>query len=119
MKNKTFIDSLKCAFRGLYIAHKYEKNFKIYYLIALTFLVINFKFKVDAIYWVGYILSSFAVFAAELVNTAIERLCDAITKEYNDLIREAKDIAASAVLFFGFCFFIIEIIAIYKATIGR
>lgn len=93
MKNKTFIDSLKCAFRGLYRAHKYEKNFKIYYLIALTFLVINLKLKVDTPYWVGYILSSFAVFDTELVNTAIERLYDTITKEYSDLIREAKDIA--------------------------
>ena len=38
------------------------------------------------------------VIAAELVNTAIENTCDAVTTEQNEHIRRAKDMAAGAVL---------------------
>jgi diacylglycerol kinase (ATP) len=38
------------------------------------------------------------VWAAELFNTAIESLADAITIDEHPLIRNAKDVSASAVL---------------------
>ena len=38
------------------------------------------------------------VIAAELVNTAIENVCDLVTKEQNPYIKAAKDMAAGAVL---------------------
>ena len=38
------------------------------------------------------------VWLAEALNTAIERLSDAVTLEPNDNIRFAKDVAAGAVL---------------------
>ena len=36
--------------------------------------------------------------AAELLNTAIERLCDRMASGYDELVGQAKDIAAAAVL---------------------
>ena len=39
-----------------------------------------------------------AVIALELVNTAIEYACNAVTREYNAQIKLAKDLASSAVL---------------------
>lgn len=39
-----------------------------------------------------------AVIALELVNTAIERTCNAVTREFNTQIKLAKDLAAAAVL---------------------
>lgn len=39
-----------------------------------------------------------AVIAAELFNTAIENVCDLISKETNERIRVAKDVGAGAVL---------------------
>ena len=38
------------------------------------------------------------VLALELVNTAIERTVDLVTKDYHDLAKAAKDVAAGAVL---------------------
>ncbi len=38
------------------------------------------------------------VISAEMVNTAIEELCDKVSREYNPLIKAAKDAAAGAVL---------------------
>lgn len=111
-KNKTFFDSIKCAIRGMYKAFNKEKNFKFYLGIASIFAVLNMYFKVDTHWWVGYIITTCGVFASELVNTAIERLADEVTTEIRVLVGEAKDIAASAVLFWGFGFFIIEILAL-------
>ena len=39
-----------------------------------------------------------AVLALEAVNTAIERLADAVSEDYHPLIGAAKDLAAGAVL---------------------
>jgi len=111
-KNRTFLDSLKCAFKGLAEAFKTEKNFKIYFVIASIGLLLNFYYKVEISWWIGYITTVCGVFTAELLNTAIERVADALTTEINELIRAAKDIAAAAVLFWGFGFFTVEIIAI-------
>ena len=53
-----------------------------------------------------------AVLALEAVNTAIERLADAVSEDYHPLIGAAKDLAAGAVLmmaiaaiFVGFALF--------------
>jgi diacylglycerol kinase len=39
-----------------------------------------------------------AVLSSELLNTAVERICDRITKDRDPLIGNAKDLAASSVL---------------------
>lgn len=112
MKNKTFVDSLKCAFVGLGKAFKSEKNFKIYAVIAIIALVVNIVVAVELYWWIGYTVTVCGVISAELLNTAIERLADAFTTQVHKGIKAAKDIAASAVLFWGFGFFAVEILAI-------
>lgn len=112
MKNKTFIDSIRCAFVGLKKALRSEKNFLIYTFIATTALVLNIVFKIETYWFVGYIVTVCGVFASELMNTAIERLADFFTSEIRDEIKAVKDIAAAAVLFWGFGFFAVEIIAL-------
>ena len=49
-----------------------------------------------------------AVIAAEVINTAIEELCDKICSEYDRHIKNSKDAAAGAVL----------VLAIFAAVIG-
>lgn len=39
--------------------------------------------------------------AAEITNTAIEKVCDIIDNQYNEKIKEAKDVSASAILVFS------------------
>lgn len=45
MKNITFLDSIKCAVKGMKYAFKTEKNFKYYFFIALFFLILNILLK--------------------------------------------------------------------------
>lgn len=112
LRNKTFLDSIKCAIRGMGKAFKKEKNFKYYMGIATIFAILNIYSEIEIHWWIGYIITTCGVFATELINTAIERLADEVTTEIRVLVGEAKDIAASAVLFWGFGFFIIEILAL-------
>ena len=112
MKNKTFRDSLKCAFSGLSFALKTEKNFKYYLGIATFFLVVNILVKASLIEFIAFIIATGGVFSAECMNTALEHLANTITTEFKTTIKYAKDIAAASVLVWGFVFFAIEILII-------
>ena len=48
--------------------------------------------------WCLLILAMVAVWVVEALNTPVELLADAITKEFHPLIGQAKDVAAGAVL---------------------
>jgi len=91
---KSFAD----AFRGLFIAIRRERHMKIHLAaVVIVFTAAGF-FKVEPWAWVALILVCALVIAAELFNTAIERLCDKIDLEACPIIRDIKDIAAGAVL---------------------
>lgn len=111
MKNKTFIDSIICAVRGIAFAMRSEKNFKYYLVIDLIFLLLDIWWRAPIVVWLLYILTSVSVYAMECVNTAIEHLCDFQTEERLPQIRVIKDMAAGAVLFCGIGFFAVQIAA--------
>lgn len=112
MKNKTFLDSLKCAAQGIVSGFKAEKNFKIYLIHVLISFPLNIflgiSFTQHLIYWT--IIAG--VFSSECFNTVIEKMCDMITTEYDEKIKFIKDVAAGGVLYWGLAFYILEIIFI-------
>lgn len=60
-----------------------------------------------------FLLSALAlVWVAEALNTAVEFLADAITQDYNERIKHAKDIAAGAVLIAAFYALIVAALVI-------
>ena len=61
----------------------------------------------DTYEWLIIIIAIAIVIAAEMANTAVEYLCDHVTKEYNDAIKAVKDITAGAVLITAIGSFII------------
>lgn len=103
MKNRMLRDSFRNAFRGLYQAFKTERNIKLHCLstILATGLAIYLEFT--AFEWVVLALTITMVFAAELLNTAIEYTVDMVCgKNYHELAKYAKDIAAGATLVSAF-----------------
>lgn len=85
------------AARGLRIGLR-ERNFRIHltaacYVTAAAFLAGLSRAEIAVL-----CLCFALVTAAELVNTAVETLCDRVTTQRDPLIRDAKDIAAGAVL---------------------
>jgi len=55
-------------------------------------------FRVSSADWCWIILAISIVWTAEALNTAFEFLADAASPEFHPLVRDAKDVAAGAVL---------------------
>ena len=76
----------------------------------ISVLIAGIYFKVSKVEWAILLLTSASVLTLELVNTGIERCVDLVTKEYHDLAKAAKDIAAGAVFIMSIFSVIIGIV---------
>lgn len=77
---------------------KSERNFQIETAAFFINLFLIFYLKLTTTDAVLIIIISSAVLAAEIFNTAIERICDIIQPEFDKRIGFIKDISAGAVL---------------------
>ncbi len=89
---------LKHAFRGLYLMLSKERNFKIQLVFFIAVLVLGFVFQISSTDWVILLLTSAMVLSLEIINSAIEKTCNLISKSTNNQIKNIKDISAAAVL---------------------
>ncbi|MFR2197435.1 MAG: diacylglycerol kinase family protein [Clostridia bacterium] len=85
----------------------------------LMVIVAGVTLKINTTEWSVVLILCGLVISLELINTAIENAVDLVTKEYNEKAKNAKDIAAGAVLFsaiiaaiIGFIIFLPKIINI-------
>ncbi|TWT46462.1 diacylglycerol kinase [Botrimarina hoheduenensis] len=95
---KRWRNKFACALRGIVIGCFEEDSFAIHLPAAVIVLVYGSSQGVGLIPWLLLVLCVTIVLAAELFNSAIERLAAAITHEVNPLVRDALDIASGAVL---------------------
>ncbi len=93
-----FLKSFADAFRGLKTVWKEERNFRIDVLAALAVLFCIFYFNFSFIESALVILAVVIVLSAEIVNTALEDLCDKVEPGQDKLIGKIKDIMAAYVL---------------------
>ena len=104
----SFFKGFFFAGRGLVNALR-ERNFRFHLCAAATVIFFAAKFySFDKAEWAALLLTCAVVLSLECVNTALERLCDKVCPEKDDLIKKCKDIAAGAVL----------VSAIFAAAIG-
>ena len=75
-----------------------QHNAWIHATATLIVLAAAFLFHVSATDWCWIILAVSIVWTAEALNTAFEFLADAASPEFHPLVRDAKDVAAGAVL---------------------
>ena len=94
------IKSFTYAFKGIWYCITHEGHFRFHLVAAAYVIFFGVRFyDFTPAQW-GVLMTLIAlVLSMEIVNTAIERLCDKVKKSYDDLIRIAKDVAAGAVLF--------------------
>lgn len=98
MRKPPLYTSFLNAFRGIFLMVKSERNFRIETAAFFVNLFFIFYLKLTAIDAVLIITVSFGVLAAEIFNTAIERICDILQPEFDKRIGFIKDISAGAVL---------------------
>lgn len=95
---KKQLKSFGCAIKGFFGAVCSEGHLRFHLVAAVYVLVFSSFYNFSAAQLAVLIILIALVIAAELVNTAIENTCDAVTTEQNEHIRRAKDMAAGAVL---------------------
>ncbi len=86
------------ALRGIRVGMFGQSSFAIHLPAAVVVLVVGMVCNVTWPEWYVLILCITIVLAAELFNTALEKLAKAITREQHPEIRDALDIASGAVL---------------------
>ena len=97
MDIKKLLKSFGYAFSGLKECIKTEQNMRIHLSVASLIIYFACFFGITKIEWAILLITIGLVIFAECVNTAIEALGDAITKNENKYIKVAKDISAGAV----------------------
>lgn len=97
-KNKKLVNSFKCAIQGIIQAIKTERNVKIHITIMILVIISGIVFKIAKQEWITCIILFGLVISLELINSAIETTVDIAMPEINEKAKNAKDIAAGAVL---------------------
>ncbi len=76
-----------------------ERNGKIQAGVSVIALITALYFHLSTVEWILMFFCIGAVITLELVNTALEHLCNLVHNEYHPAIKIIKDVAAGAVLF--------------------
>jgi undecaprenol kinase len=97
-KNQPFIARLRFAWAGLVHGLRAEHSVRFHVSAFVLVLFVLAVFRPEPEWWAITLLTSAAVIAAELFNTAVEHLADHLHPEIHPSIRIVKDCAAAAVL---------------------
>ncbi|HEY5953356.1 MAG TPA: diacylglycerol kinase family protein [Terrimicrobiaceae bacterium] len=92
------IKSIGHAIDGILYVLRSQHNAWIHAAGTILVAAAGFFFHLSAAEWCWIVLAATSVWTAEALNTALELLADAATKEFHPLIGQAKDVAAGAVL---------------------
>jgi len=92
------IRSFYHAMRGVLHMVRCQHNAWIHAAATLVVLSAGFLFRISPSDWCWIILAIAIVWTAEALNTALEFLADVASPEFHPLVRDAKDVAAGAVL---------------------
>lgn len=96
--NTNFLQALKYALNGVKYVYGTQRNIIFQSIFAILAILCGLFFKITTIEWLTIILTIFFVVTAEFINTAIETTVDLCTEEKNEKAKNAKDVAAGAVL---------------------
>jgi len=92
------IRSFYFAFKGLRAVFVREHNSRIHALATVFVIVLAILFPTSLTETILLVFAVALVWITELVNTALESLCDFITVERRKQIEYIKDLSAAAVL---------------------
>ncbi len=99
-KNRQGIfDALFNSFQGMRHFFQYERNGKIQLAIAAATIAAAAILGISAAEWLAVLVCVAMVVSMEMLNSALEQLCDKVESGYHPVIKTVKDVAAGAVLF--------------------
>ncbi|MBI1382193.1 MAG: diacylglycerol kinase family protein [Planctomycetaceae bacterium] len=95
---KRFFGGFVFAARGVLWGIRSQRNLRVHAAAAVAVVALGAWQGVAAWEWCALALAIGLVMGAELLNSALEVLCDRVTGERDEAIRIAKDAAAGGVL---------------------
>ena len=93
------IRSFKNSLRGFHVLLRNEYNLYIQLGFAAIAVICGFVFEINLTEWAIQTAIIGLVVFSELVNTAIEKTMDLVHPEYDERVRDIKDLSSAAVLF--------------------
>lgn len=93
---KVLFNIIKYSMQGFIHFYKYERSAILHLFVAIAIIVGSIPFKLKAVEWLFMIFILLTMLAIELLNTAIEAVCDLVSPEYNQLVKVAKDCGSAA-----------------------
>lgn len=97
MITKVF-NSFVYAKNGLKTAWREEHNFRTEVFSAMAVFLLALVFRFSFVEWMFCTIAITVVLTAEIINTAMEDLCDKVEPKYDDVIKKIKDTIAGFVL---------------------
>lgn len=92
------IEAIKYAVNGIRVFFTTERNGQIQSGTALLVIFLGFILEIDKIEWAVILFCIMLVISFEMINTAIEKLCNLVHPDFNPQIKIIKDLSAGAVL---------------------
>jgi diacylglycerol kinase len=105
-----FIKAIGYAWQGIKYCFMSEKNFRIELVVALITFAFAIVLKIGINEWLAILFCCALVLSLEIINTAIEKLSNVVSKSIHPVIKLVKDMAAGAV-------FLVSIISLITACI--
>ena len=103
---KRLLRSMHNASNGISHCLRKEKNFRIQVLLGVLCITAGIFFRITLIEWCIIAICIAGVLSLEMINTAIEHMCNMMHPDLHPAIRIIKDVSAGAV-------FLITLIAIF------
>jgi diacylglycerol kinase (ATP) len=75
-----------------------QPNARIHAVAAVAVVALGWRLQISVNEWLAVVLAVVLVVAAEALNTALELVVDLVSPQWHALARDAKDVAAAAVL---------------------
>ncbi len=92
------LKSFTYAFAGILYFFTKDRNGKVEGCIFIAIIFLGFIYNISTTEWAIILCISALVLALEMVNHAIETICNKIEPQHNAQIKVIKDLAAGAVL---------------------
>ncbi len=119
MASQTWLTSLGNAFNGVVYLLRRERTARIELVVSIITVLIAWWLGITALEWCVILLCIGGTMSAEALNTAIEKMSDFQTDEWNARIRDIKDVAAGGVLIIAFFSMIIGVLILGPKLIQR
>ncbi len=90
--------SVTHAIDGLSWSWRTQPNYRIHFVVSFLVVLFGTFFNISLIEWAILVMTITVGLVIETINTALEATSDAITREWKEEIKIAKDAAAAAML---------------------